>query len=321
MDKTTLKHLKEQYPEGSRVELIHMDDPQAPKQGAIGVVRNVDDIGTVHVAWENGSSLGLIPGVDEFRKTEGDLPDRAFTSAETLPLMIYNGDDESYKEQRIYEITCVFSEGFESGRESLTWHSTDPEDVIAKAYKHYAFMFNETEPDDVTEKALSGENFGEAMSAGFSGKSEDYVLIQGAGCHLQYEAISFTVPSLAASPAAKEGRWLDSTVGDMPVQVCDRCNTFYPLAYTGGGHAYCPSCGAKMVTDSEEDPDCDLQELNILSFTGNKRPDYVIECDSCGNTSAVCSDHKRYCPVCGPDVITPIRVRKFSNYCKEACHE
>jgi len=36
----------------------------------------------------------------------------------------------------------------------------------------------------------------------------------------------------------------------MPAQACDQCNTFYPLAYTGGWHKYCPNCGAEM--ESEE---------------------------------------------------------------------
>jgi Zn finger protein HypA/HybF involved in hydrogenase expression len=44
----------------------------------------------------------------------------------------------------------------------------------------------------------------------------------------------------------KTGHWIDIMVGDMPAQACDQCNTFYPLAYTGGGHKYCPNCGIKM---------------------------------------------------------------------------
>lgn len=44
----------------------------------------------------------------------------------------------------------------------------------------------------------------------------------------------------------KTGRWIDIMVEGMPAQACDQCNTFYPLAYTGGGHKYCPNCGAKM---------------------------------------------------------------------------
>lgn len=59
-----------------------------------------------------------------------------------------------------------------------------------------------------------------------------------------------SLPSVTPQP--KTGRWVDIMVGDMPAQACDKCNTFYPLAYTGGGHKYCPSCGAKMESEVEE---------------------------------------------------------------------
>ena len=57
------------YPVGTRVELIEMDDPYSKlKAGEQGTVSFVDAIGTIHVNWDCGSSLGLIPGVDEFKK-------------------------------------------------------------------------------------------------------------------------------------------------------------------------------------------------------------------------------------------------------------
>ena len=45
-----------------------MEDPQAPPIGTLGTVKAVDDIGTIHVAWDNGSSLGVVLGVDDCRK-------------------------------------------------------------------------------------------------------------------------------------------------------------------------------------------------------------------------------------------------------------
>ena len=47
------------------------------------------------------------------------------------------------------------------------------------------------------------------------------------------------------------GEWIDAEIplesgGSMPIQACNLCKTFYPLAYTGGGHRFCPNCGAKM---------------------------------------------------------------------------
>lgn len=62
----SIELLKEKYPEGTKIRLIHMNDPQAVPPGTIGEVRKVDDMGTIHVNWETGSTLGLIDGVDSF---------------------------------------------------------------------------------------------------------------------------------------------------------------------------------------------------------------------------------------------------------------
>ena len=62
--------LREQYPRGTKVELLGMDDPQAPPTGTMGEVMGVDDAGQILVRWETGSSLSLIPGVDSFRLAE-----------------------------------------------------------------------------------------------------------------------------------------------------------------------------------------------------------------------------------------------------------
>lgn len=55
------------YRVGTRVELIRMDDVQAPPAGTRGTIIAVDDVGDLIVAWDNGSGLKLIPGVDEFK--------------------------------------------------------------------------------------------------------------------------------------------------------------------------------------------------------------------------------------------------------------
>ena len=60
-----IESLKEEFPVGSRVELIKMDDKQAPPIGTRGTVKGVDDIGSIMVAWDNGSSLNVIYGEDE----------------------------------------------------------------------------------------------------------------------------------------------------------------------------------------------------------------------------------------------------------------
>ena len=69
-DKKIVDILKEMYPAGTRVRLIKMDDFQAPPAGTEGVVSYVDDIGTIHVRWDNGSGLGLAWDEDQFEKIE-----------------------------------------------------------------------------------------------------------------------------------------------------------------------------------------------------------------------------------------------------------
>ncbi len=62
-----LNHLKETCKPGTRVKLIKMDDPFTKiEAGTLGTVRLVDDIGTVHVAWDNGSLLGLVYNEDKY---------------------------------------------------------------------------------------------------------------------------------------------------------------------------------------------------------------------------------------------------------------
>ena len=66
--KEKIKPLKEIYTKGTRLELIEMDDKQAPPVGTQGTVWGVDDIGNILMHWDNGSSLSLIDGVDKFKR-------------------------------------------------------------------------------------------------------------------------------------------------------------------------------------------------------------------------------------------------------------
>ena len=62
-----VKSIKTKYPEGTCIRLIKMgDDPQPVPPGTLGTVQFVDDMGTIHMRWQTGSSLGLIVGEDEF---------------------------------------------------------------------------------------------------------------------------------------------------------------------------------------------------------------------------------------------------------------
>ena len=64
----TVERIQTQYPAGCRVELVKMDDMQAPPIGTKGTVIGVDDIGSILVSWDNGSSLHVVYGEDICRK-------------------------------------------------------------------------------------------------------------------------------------------------------------------------------------------------------------------------------------------------------------
>jgi len=64
-----LAHLRDEYPAGTRVELIEMNDPyREMPPGLKGTVQMVDDAGGIQINWDNGSTLAAIHGFDRIRK-------------------------------------------------------------------------------------------------------------------------------------------------------------------------------------------------------------------------------------------------------------
>jgi len=68
--KEIVERIRREYPAGTRVELLWMDDPQAPPIGTQGTVMGVDDIGSIMVAWDNGSGLSVALGEDLCQKVK-----------------------------------------------------------------------------------------------------------------------------------------------------------------------------------------------------------------------------------------------------------
>ena len=64
----TVARLRRDFPVGTCVELVRMDDPQAPLPGTIGEVLGVDDTGSLLMRWSNGSGLNVVYGEDIVRK-------------------------------------------------------------------------------------------------------------------------------------------------------------------------------------------------------------------------------------------------------------
>ena len=67
-----LKRLREEYPPGTRVELVEMlGEPRKDMvPGLRGEIMFIDDAGSAHIRWQNGSTLACLHGIDRFRKIE-----------------------------------------------------------------------------------------------------------------------------------------------------------------------------------------------------------------------------------------------------------
>ena len=63
-----VERVRREYPAGTRVELVRMDDAQAPLAGTLGTVLGVDDTGSLLMRWDNGSGLNVVYGEDIVRK-------------------------------------------------------------------------------------------------------------------------------------------------------------------------------------------------------------------------------------------------------------
>ncbi len=71
VSREVVERIRKDYPAGCRVQLVRMEDPYSKiEPGEKGTVRCVDDIGTIHVNWDCGSSLGVAYGEDYCRRIE-----------------------------------------------------------------------------------------------------------------------------------------------------------------------------------------------------------------------------------------------------------
>lgn len=69
--KETIEKIRREYPAGTEVELLKMDDVQAPPVGTKGTVLGVDDTGSLIMRWQNGCGLNVVYGEDLVRKIGG----------------------------------------------------------------------------------------------------------------------------------------------------------------------------------------------------------------------------------------------------------
>ena len=96
--------IKQMYPPGTRIELIFMNDPFAPvPSGTRGTVRAVDDMGTIFPEWDNGRSLGVVPGEDVFRKLTQEEIEAEKLSKSEIEEKSENPDDDNERRVLIFK--------------------------------------------------------------------------------------------------------------------------------------------------------------------------------------------------------------------------
>ena len=69
-DQKQVEQLRKRYPKGTRLCLDFMDEAGMPP-GLQGTVAFIDDAGQIHMHWENGRSLAIVPSVDSFHRVDG----------------------------------------------------------------------------------------------------------------------------------------------------------------------------------------------------------------------------------------------------------
>ena len=67
-NKDYIEHLRRKYPPGTRLQLSCMEDEFPVPPGSMGTVDFIDDSGQIHMNWDCGRSLALVPGVDSFSR-------------------------------------------------------------------------------------------------------------------------------------------------------------------------------------------------------------------------------------------------------------
>lgn len=121
MKKEELEEWKKQYPAGTRIRLIHMSDEQAVPAGTLGTVDYIDDIGTIHMKWDNGQGLGLVSGEDQFEIVEKQLGyERAEVSPYSLKTKLNKASEKLYlNEISIHLFVCLKDKDFQYFKEHI----------------------------------------------------------------------------------------------------------------------------------------------------------------------------------------------------------
>ncbi|MGL5042628.1 MAG: DUF4314 domain-containing protein [Fusobacteriaceae bacterium] len=73
MKNESVEQIKQKYPTGTQVQLVHMEGEPHMKRGLKGIIQKIDDIGQIHIKWENGCTLAINVNKDVFTVLKAGL--------------------------------------------------------------------------------------------------------------------------------------------------------------------------------------------------------------------------------------------------------
>lgn len=147
---------------GKRIKMIKMSpDPHPIEPGTMGTIKMVDGIGQIHVNWDNGRSLAVIPGVDEY-EIEGE---KMAEGGQVTLWKIGNGEYVKLKtgSDRAIKGFLTKNKSKYSGFGLQSWPSDTTEEQVAK--------YNATSQSSATSQEYStggAINFIKNVGAGYS---------------------------------------------------------------------------------------------------------------------------------------------------------
>lgn len=124
-----VERIKEKYPKGTPIHLYSMEGETAVPPGSRGIVDYVDDIGQIHMKWENGSSLALNVEEDRFdiitqqdkiaEKKEQEFIDKVNEILDKTDFLLLNiscnSENTSYAAEKLYAMHQAFEEVYGEG--------------------------------------------------------------------------------------------------------------------------------------------------------------------------------------------------------------
>ncbi len=124
-----IERIKAEYPKGTPIRLYSMEGEQTVPPGCRGIVDHVDDIGQIHMKWENGSSLALNVEKDHFyiitqqdelcEKKEQEFVDKINEILEKTDFLLLNmscnSENTSYAAEKLLAMHQAFGEVYGEG--------------------------------------------------------------------------------------------------------------------------------------------------------------------------------------------------------------